>query len=107
MGHWRIKKGLAVSVLQFVAEGNAISKMKTLTVKLPDELAVRLEKRAKHLGVSQSELVRESVERGLSDACARLDAPSMYDLTREDCGCFDSGLTDLATNPKHMEGFGR
>jgi hypothetical protein len=22
-------------------------------------------------------------------------------------GCIDSGVTDLATNPKHMEGYGR
>ena len=31
----------------------------------------------------------------------------MYDLTKEDCGCFDSGVNDLATKPEYLEDFGR
>lgn len=82
--------------------------MKTMTFKVPDELAVRLEKRARRLGVSKSELVRESIERELErDNGAVEEEPSMYDLVKDDLGCVDSGVTDLATNPKHMEGFGR
>ena len=81
--------------------------MKTITVKLSDELAVRLEKRAKRLGKSKSALVRESVERDMTEGGVVEEEPSMYELTRDDCGCFDSGVKDLATNPKHMEGFGR
>jgi len=81
--------------------------MKTITVKLPDELALRLEKRAKRLGKSKSALVRESVERELTPDGLIEEEPSMYALTQEDCGCIDSGVNDLATNPKHMEGFGR
>lgn len=81
--------------------------MKTFTVKLPENLAARLEKRAKCMGVSKSQLVRESIEEAFraTDNMAE-EAPSMYDLTKDDCGCFDSGVNDLATNPKHMEGFG-
>lgn len=82
--------------------------MKTLTVKLPDELAVRLEKRAKRLGVSKSALLRESLERDLAGKNGTVEEePSMYELTKDDCGCVDSGVTDLATNPEHMEDFGR
>ncbi|MGJ3241632.1 MAG: ribbon-helix-helix protein, CopG family [Opitutales bacterium] len=82
--------------------------MKTLTVKLPDELAIRLEKRAKRLGVSKSSLLRDSLERGLGgDVGTVEEEPSAYDLMKEGCGCVDSGVTDLATNPKYMEGFGR
>lgn len=81
--------------------------MKTITCKLRDELAVRLEKRARRLGVSKSELVRESIERELGRNGVVEDEPSMYDLVKDDLGCVDSGVTDLATNPKHMEGFGR
>lgn len=81
--------------------------MKTMTVKLPDELAVRLEKRAKRLGVSKSSLLRESLEREFREGSAVEEEPSMYDLVKDDLGCFDSGLGDLSTNPKHMEGFGR
>lgn len=81
--------------------------MKTMTVKLPDELAIRLEKRARYYKRSKSDLVRESIERELDRDLVVEEKPSLYDLTRDDCGCFDSGVTDLATNPKHMEGFGR
>lgn len=81
--------------------------MKTMTVKLPDELAVHLAKRAKRLGVSKSALMRESLEREFSAEWAVEEEPTAYDLMKDGCGCVDSGIGDLATNPKHMEGFGR
>lgn len=81
--------------------------MKTMTVKLPDELAVRLEKRANRLGVSKSALLRESLERDLGKDAVVEEEPSAYDLMKDGFGCVDSGIGDLATNPKHMEGFGR
>jgi hypothetical protein len=94
--------------LLFAACGNTYALMKTMTVKLPEELAVRLEKRAKRLGVSKSAVLRKSLERDLAEHQGAVEeAPSMYDLTRDDCGCVDSGVTDLATNPKYMEGCGQ
>lgn len=33
--------------------------------------------------------------------------PSLHDLMKDGCGIVDSGIPDLATNKKHMEGFGR
>jgi len=33
--------------------------------------------------------------------------PSFYDLTKEFCGCVDSGLGDLSTNKKYLEGIGK
>ena len=82
--------------------------MKTITIKVPEELDARLTKRAKRLGVSKSEVAREAIKRDLeanqSDAVE--EEPSAYDLMKDGCGCVDSGVTDLATNPKHMEGFG-
>jgi len=80
--------------------------MKTMTVKLPDELAVRLELKARRLGVSKSALVRESVERAVVGDTSVEEAPSAYDLMKGGCGCVDSGNRDLATNPRYMEGFG-
>ena len=32
---------------------------------------------------------------------------SAFDLMKDGCGIIRSGVPDLATNPKHMEGFGR
>lgn len=81
--------------------------MKTLSIKLPDELAVRLEKRAKRLRTSKSALVRESLEKALGPAEVVEDAPSAYNLMKDGFGCIDSGVGDLSSNPKHMEGFGR
>lgn len=31
---------------------------------------------------------------------------SAYDLMRDVCGAWDSGVGDLASNPVHLEGFG-
>ena len=33
--------------------------------------------------------------------------PSLHDRMKDLCGIADSGIPDLATNKKHMEGFGR
>ena len=81
--------------------------MKTITVRVPEELALRIERRAKRLGVSKSALVRESVEKTLPSADAMEDEPSAYDLMKDGFGCVNSGVGDLSTNPRHMEGFGR
>jgi len=35
-----------------------------------------------------------------------LPKPSVWDLTKDTCGIVDSGITDLASNPKHLEGLG-
>ena len=68
----------------------------------------RLEKRAKRLGVSKSRVLRDSLERELAALNGAVEEePSVYDLVKEDLGCVDSGLGDLSTNPKHLEGFGR
>ncbi len=32
---------------------------------------------------------------------------SAYDLSRDLCGSIDSGISDLASNKKHLKGFGR
>ena len=32
---------------------------------------------------------------------------SAYDLMKDDLGCVDSGLGDLSTNPKYLDGYGR
>lgn len=81
--------------------------MKTVTVKFPDELAVRLEKRAVRLGTTKSALIRESVEKAMAGGDGDEADPSFFDLVKGDLGCVDSGIGDLSTNPRHMEGFGK
>lgn len=33
--------------------------------------------------------------------------PTAFDLMQDGCGIVDSGIGDLASSPKHLEGFGR
>jgi len=96
-------------VLPDVTLGNTFEIMKTITIKLPEELDVRLAKRAKRLGVSKSEVARGAIKRELegSKAGSVEETPSAYDVMKGGFGCVASGIGDLSTNPKHMEGFGK
>jgi Arc/MetJ-type ribon-helix-helix transcriptional regulator len=81
--------------------------MKSLSVKLPDALAARLRRIAKERGKSASALVKEALE----DYLRRPNGPdgeepSCYELGRDIWGSLE-GPSDLSTNPKYMEGFGR
>lgn len=76
--------------------------MKTVSVKLPEMLASWLSQRSKTLGRSQSDLVREALERQRTGAGEQ----SCHDLMQDFCGSF-AGPADLSTNARHLEGFGR
>lgn len=75
--------------------------MKTITVKLPEPLAHWLSQRARELGRTQSDLVREALHHA-SEGGAR---GSCFDLFADVCGSA-VGPKDLSTNPKHLDGFG-
>jgi hypothetical protein len=70
-------------------------------VRLDDEIQADLEGLAKHLGVSQSEVMREGI-RLMKEKHKPQPRKKLIGV-----GMFSSGLTDLSTNPKYMEGFGR
>lgn len=76
--------------------------MKTLTVKLPDQLAASLERETRRARVSKSEIVRDILERHLSAVPA-----SALDLAGDLAGCVDSGIDDLSSNRVRLQGFGR
>jgi len=76
--------------------------MKTLSVKLPTQLAGWLSRRSKSLGRTQSDLVREALEQQRIGS----GKPSCHDLMQDLCGTFD-GPPDLSTNQKYMKDFGR
>ena len=61
---------------------------------------------AKLTGKSVSALVRECIEQSPTVQEPTENGPSLYNLAKDLCGCFDSGVTDLSTNPKHLKGFG-
>ena len=75
--------------------------MKTsVQARLDEESAAALEDLQRRLGMSSSQIVREGIRLVLKSRAA---SPRRKLIG---IGEFDSGIADLATNPKHMEGFG-
>jgi len=79
--------------------------MRTISLRLPDEMLARLGTEAKARGVTKSSLVRESLEKALRKESSA-GAVSCYDLAHDLAGAIKGLPEDLAGNPKYMEGFG-
>ena len=77
--------------------------MRTITFKADDHLDDWLEKQARAMRVSKSEIVRDAVETRMRASGGK----SCYDLSKDLCGSLRSGVPDLATNKKHMKNFGK
>lgn len=80
--------------------------MTTITCKLPEALDAELESVAAKRGVSKSEVVREALESSLPEQKRRAGL-SAFEAMKSGCGMIQDGPRDLATHPRHMEGFGR
>jgi predicted DNA-binding protein len=80
--------------------------MRTISLKLPDDLLAQLTKTAKARRVTKSSLVRESLEKALQEQPPP-GAVSCYDLARDLAGTLKGLPKDLAHNLKYMQGFGR
>jgi len=78
--------------------------MRTISLKLPDEIDARLEARAREVGRTKSELTREALTRFLEGEPKR--GVSCLDLVRDLVGVA-RGPGDLASNKKHLRGYGR
>jgi Arc/MetJ-type ribon-helix-helix transcriptional regulator len=75
--------------------------MQTLTVKLPDALAEEIDREAKTRRITKSEVVRERLAKKSEGKVSLWDR--MKDLVIDD----PNSPTDLSTNKKHMEGYGK
>lgn len=80
--------------------------MRTISLKLPDELLAQLDKAAKAKRVTKSSLVRASLEKALHEQ-PEAGAVSCYDMARDLAGSIKGLPKDIAYNPKYMEDFGR
>jgi Arc/MetJ-type ribon-helix-helix transcriptional regulator len=78
--------------------------MKTIVVKLPESLHMRLVSSVRRRGISRSALVREAVAAHLEDAAT--DPASLLGQAHDLAGCL-SGPMDLSTNEKRLKGYGR
>jgi predicted DNA-binding protein len=76
--------------------------MKTISLKLDSGLNGWLEQQARRLGRSKSEVARNALEKSRREK----SAPTCHDLMQDACGSLRSGVRDLASNKKHLKGFG-
>ena len=76
--------------------------MTVLTCKIPDDLDSRLEELARRAKMPKSKVVRKVLEAAVQ---ARSKNGTAFDLVKDLCGSL-SGPSDLATNPKYLEGLG-
>lgn len=79
--------------------------MDTLTLKIPKELKTKLNRLAKEKGVSQSEIVRKALQDFISDDAFRLDG-AFLDFAEDLAGSIE-GPSQLSTDKKYLEGYGR
>jgi metal-responsive CopG/Arc/MetJ family transcriptional regulator len=79
--------------------------MKTVAVKLPVDLEIRLQ-----AAVAQRRTTRSRFLRDLIAAHLRATRPakdSALARAGDLVGCLSGGPADLSTNPKHLKGYGR
>ena len=83
--------------------------MKT-TLDIPPDLY----RQAKIKAATEGRKIRDLVTEGLvvvlrGGKTPKKAAPptTAFEAMRDACGCAASGVSDLATHPRHMEGFGR
>jgi hypothetical protein len=80
----------------------------TLTVDLPDTLAARLVAASEEKHLPPAQFVLDALERALPEPQGPAGR-TLFDALNEvgAIGCIDSGVHDLATNPRYLEGFGK
>ncbi len=78
--------------------------MKSISLKLPDPLHAQLERLSQERGAAKSDVIRDALEAYFSGA-KNGTRVSCLDLASDLAGVID-GPSDLATNPKYMQGFG-
>ena len=80
--------------------------MKT-TVEVPDDLYRRAKAEAALRGRKLKDLIEEGLRLVLEAPRKTRRQPSLAGLMKRARGMVDSGVPDLASNPKHLAGFGR
>jgi hypothetical protein len=80
--------------------------MKT-TVELPDALYRRVKAEAALRGRKLKDLVEEGLHLVLQASRSARRRPTLVGLMKRARGVVSSGVPDLASNPKHLNGFGR
>jgi len=77
-----------------------------ISVRVPPGIAQRLKQRSRITGAPESEVVRDALEKYLSEDA---EEPTAYDLAKEAglIGCAPGLPRDLSTNKRYFKGFGQ
>jgi Arc/MetJ-type ribon-helix-helix transcriptional regulator len=77
--------------------------MRSLTVRLPEELVAEIESESRRAGLSKSDIVRSRLQAALPDRVAAGAGPTLYDLAGDLLGVVgeDDLPADLARRKKH------
>lgn len=83
--------------------------MKTITIKLPDFLNASLDTAAASRKQTKSAIVRDLLIAAMpAHPVPRKKArPSLHERLQKYQGAGATGVKDLASNPKHLSGYGR
>ena len=76
--------------------------MNTITVKIPEDLEVRLAAEAESRHTTKSEVVRAALRRSSGKG-----KRSAYAAMKGGCGLVKEGPPDLSTNKKHLREYGK
>jgi predicted transcriptional regulator len=74
--------------------------MPIMTIRLSRQESARLARLAKKKGVTRSDVVRQALE-------VLEERDSALDAWGDAVGVAEGGPKDLATNPRHLKGYGR
>ena len=81
--------------------------MNTLTIKIPPQLEQELVLASQREHLSKSELVRRALVAYVSQRKAGIPTMSALEQAGDLVGCFSGSPSDLSSNPRHMDDFGR
>ena len=79
--------------------------MKTLTVKVPEKMDLKLAAVAAKRGESKSNLIRTAIE-SILNANEAIAPSSCLELAKDLVGSVE-GPSDLSCNKKHLKGYGK
>ena len=81
--------------------------MSTLTLKINEQFEALISEGAQRARLSKSEWVRRAVLAYSQQPVKKAKFVSAHDLAHEFCGVFKDGPSDLASNPRYMDDFGK
>jgi len=80
--------------------------MKTIAIKLSDDLLAEIQDTARKRGETRSAVMREVLEDYFSGKKHQFTGGSCLDLAQDLAGCVQ-GLSDLSTNSAYMDRYGK